>query len=162
MANETDAADEVDNADAPERETEAAGDGLPAVCPVAIDAVGIDAVAINAVAIDDNAEVDLVAVAEIDAEVDIGADSEYGDDEDNLIGEDDDNVDDDVDEDLNVDDEQATFLPIAVLGFVSDEGGATTELRPLNTAQLPASVYVLVDKSVELQARPLHEIPELG
>ncbi|MFZ0408402.1 MAG: hypothetical protein WAM11_09870 [Cyanobium sp.] len=172
MADETDTADEVDGADAPDRETEAEGDGLSALGPVAtdavatdavgIDAVGIDAAAINAVAIDANAEVDLVAVAEIDAEVDIEADSEYGDDEDDLIGEDDDDVVNELEDDLNVDDEQASFLPIAVLGFGSDEGGAATELRPLNTAQLPASVYMLVDKTVELQARPLREITELG
>jgi hypothetical protein len=34
--------------------------------------------------------------------------------------------------------------------------------RPLSGAALPASVYLLVDKTVELEARPLREFPELG
>jgi len=34
--------------------------------------------------------------------------------------------------------------------------------RPLSSAALPASVYLLVDKTVELEARPLREFPELG
>jgi len=34
--------------------------------------------------------------------------------------------------------------------------------RPLHSGALPASVYLLVDKTVELEARPLREFPELG
>lgn len=34
--------------------------------------------------------------------------------------------------------------------------------QPLTPGALPASVYMLVDKTVELQARPLREFPELG
>jgi hypothetical protein len=34
--------------------------------------------------------------------------------------------------------------------------------RPWDGAELPTSVYMLVDKTVELQARPLSEITELG
>ena len=33
---------------------------------------------------------------------------------------------------------------------------------PLADATLPSSVYMLVDKTVELQAKPLKEFPELG
>jgi hypothetical protein len=37
-----------------------------------------------------------------------------------------------------------------------------TTPRPWCSDELPASAYMLVDKTVELQARPLGEIPELG
>ena len=37
-----------------------------------------------------------------------------------------------------------------------------SEARPLVGAALPDSAYMLVDKTVELQARPLSEFPELG
>lgn len=37
-----------------------------------------------------------------------------------------------------------------------------TTPRPWCADELPASAYMLVDKTVELQARPLGEIPELG
>ena len=111
------------------------------------------------VAIDEEV-VDPGVVAEIDAEVDSDLDSEYGDDEDDITDpEEDDEV---VDVDQNVDDDQAAFLPIAVLGFGGDDHGSPAELRPLASAQLPASVYMLVDKTVELQARPLSEMVELG
>ena len=36
------------------------------------------------------------------------------------------------------------------------------ECRPFEQAPLPASAYLLVDKTVELEARPLAELPELG
>jgi hypothetical protein len=36
------------------------------------------------------------------------------------------------------------------------------EVRPLAPGVLPSSVYMLVDKTVELQAKPLKEFPELG
>jgi len=39
---------------------------------------------------------------------------------------------------------------------------ATAAPRPLHSGALPASVYLLVDKTVELEARPLREFPELG
>jgi hypothetical protein len=111
------------------------------------------------VAIDEEV-VDPGVVAEIDAEVDSDLDSEYGDDEDDITDPDED--DEVVDVDQNVDDDQAAFLPIAVLGFGDDDHGSPAELRPLASAQLPASVYMLVDKTVELQARPLSEMVELG
>ena len=34
--------------------------------------------------------------------------------------------------------------------------------QPLHSDSLPASVYLLVDKTVELEARPLREFSELG
>ena len=39
---------------------------------------------------------------------------------------------------------------------------AAPEAIPLTEAQLPGNAYMLVDKLVELQARPLSEFPELG
>jgi hypothetical protein len=36
------------------------------------------------------------------------------------------------------------------------------QCQPLVDATLPSSVYMLVDKTVELQAKPLREFPELG
>ena len=115
--------------------------------------------ALLAVAIDEEV-VDPGVVAEIDAEVDSDLDSEYGDDEDDITDSDED--DEVVDVDQNVGDDQAAFLPIAVLGFGGDDHRSPAELRPLASAQLPASVYMLVDKTVELQARPLSEMVELG
>ena len=40
--------------------------------------------------------------------------------------------------------------------------GVVLEAQPLSPGDLPASVYMLVDKTVELQAKPLREFPELG
>jgi hypothetical protein len=49
---------------------------------------------------------------------------------------------------------------VPVLEHVDDH--ALCEPQPLSGAALPASVYMLVDKTVELQALPLSEVPELG
>jgi len=126
--------------DEPEMEDEPETDDL---LPVAIDEEVVDA----------------GVVAEFDAGVDSDLDSEYGDDEEDISDVEDDEV---VDVDQGVDDDQAAFLPIAVFGFGGDDHGSPAELRPLASAQLPASVYMLVDKTVELQARPLSEMVELG
>ena len=40
--------------------------------------------------------------------------------------------------------------------------GERPETKPLLPGLLPSSVYMLVDKTVELQAKPLREFPELG
>jgi len=40
--------------------------------------------------------------------------------------------------------------------------GVVLEAQPLIPGVLPASVYMLVDKTVELQAKPLRDFPELG
>jgi hypothetical protein len=71
---------------------------------------------------------------------------------------------DDDDDDLLADDdgadEAASFVPVPLVALVDDH----TEIRaqPLTTADLPGSAYMLVDKTVELQARPLSEFTELG
>ncbi|MBM5801267.1 MAG: hypothetical protein FJ077_10645 [Cyanobacteria bacterium K_DeepCast_35m_m2_023] len=70
---------------------------------------------------------------------------------------DDDGIDDGLDAfDADVD----AFTPIAVLPLgVSQEPVEVKELQPL---LLPESLYMLVDKTVELQARPLRDFTELG
>jgi hypothetical protein len=56
--------------------------------------------------------------------------------------------------------EVQAFVPVPLLEFVDDH----TEIRPLplTAADLPGSAWMLVDKTVELQARPLSEFTELG
>ena len=88
------------------------------------------------------------------------------DDDSSLALDDADDFGDDTDEELNEDDDIGlveTFtelVPLVGVGDLSD--------RPLNQAQpfcvdlLPDSAYMLVDKVVELDARPLKEFPELG
>ncbi|MCB4400252.1 helix-turn-helix domain-containing protein [Synechococcus sp. MU1625] len=87
-------------------------------------------------------------------------------DESSLALEDADDFGEDAEEELNEDDDigiTETFtelVPLVGVGDLSD--------RPLNQAQpfsvdlLPDSAYMLVDKVVELDARPLKEFPELG
>jgi hypothetical protein len=78
------------------------------------------------------------------------------DDEEDLLEEDEDGVDD-ADGAIN------PFQPIPVALLEEGEGlGVETRLQTLAASSLPASAYMLVDKSVELQARPLSDFPELG
>lgn len=63
--------------------------------------------------------------------------------------------DGDADADDESDDTEAT-APLAV------DPGVLLEAQPLLPGALPASVYMLVDKTVELQPRPLAEFTELG
>lgn len=76
------------------------------------------------------------------------------DDADDFGGDD----DDDFAEDDGVEGDAFTPIPVA-LAF---DDHTVSEARPLVGAALPASAYMLVDKTVELQARPLSELPELG
>lgn len=52
------------------------------------------------------------------------------------------------------------FMAVPVL--LAGHQGEPAQCQPLAEAPLPASVYMLVDKTVELQAKPLKEFPELG
>jgi hypothetical protein len=95
-------------------------------------------------------------VAELDAQpaASLEDDEEYGDD----IDEDsDDGIEDSFEDD---DDEEVSST------FNLKAGGASTQALvdpiPLLPGLLPSSVYMLVDKVVELQAKPLNEFPELG
>lgn len=80
---------------------------------------------------------------------------DFGDDDEDLLGEAADEADSEDDEA-----EAAMFMPIAPAGSVDDNG--PLQPIPFASAQLPASAYMLVDKTVELQARPLSDFPELG
>jgi hypothetical protein len=53
------------------------------------------------------------------------------------------------------------FQPVPVLPIVVDDQRETRP-APWTPDLLPSCAYLLVDKTVELQARPLAEIPELG
>jgi hypothetical protein len=85
---------------------------------------------------------------------------DFGADDDDLLTSDD---SDDEGADDGTDGEINPFQPIPVV-LLDDGATATGEgrLQPLVAAALPASAYMLVDKTVELQARPLSEFPELG
>ncbi|WP_216918742.1 hypothetical protein [Synechococcus sp. CCAP 1479/9] len=81
---------------------------------------------------------------------------DFGADDDDLLTSDD-GDDDGAEGEIN------PFQPIPVV--LLDDGapaGADGRLQPLASAALPSSAYMLVDKTVELQARPLSEFPELG
>ena len=79
---------------------------------------------------------------------------DFGDDDDDLLGEAGDEVDDAEEA------EAAMFVPIAPAGTIDDHG--VVEAIPLAGAKLPSSAYMLVDKTVELQAQSLSDFPELG
>ncbi len=67
-----------------------------------------------------------------------------------------------VDEDSQSIDSDAfrELVPLSDIGDLSDR--SRVEPKPLTSDLLPSSVYMLVDKVVELDARPLKELPELG
>ncbi|WP_216903430.1 helix-turn-helix domain-containing protein [Synechococcus sp. CCY 9618] len=82
---------------------------------------------------------------------------DFGDDDDDDLLTDDDGSDDAADAEID------PFQPIAVVPVEEGDGaGSEARLQTLMAASLPASAYMLVDKTVELQARPLSEFPELG
>jgi hypothetical protein len=87
------------------------------------------------------------------ADADDFADDSDGDDSDGVDAEGDD-ADGDSDDFV----EQFVAVPIALVG----PSFQPVLCQPLGDAALPASVYMLVDKTVELQAKPLTDFPELG
>lgn len=84
-------------------------------------------------------DVDHVVLAIEDAD-------DFGDDANDLDFADDDLAD------------QFVAVPLLLVNYV----GEPARCQPLADAPLPASVYMLVDKTVELQAKPLKDFPELG
>lgn len=74
---------------------------------------------------------------------------------------DDDGEADDLDGD-NLDPDWASEQFVAVPIALVNPSQEPAQCQPLAEAALPASVYMLVDKTVELQAKPLKEFPELG
>ena len=74
-----------------------------------------------------------------------------------------DEPDDDSEEEESPTSEFETFqelVPLTDVGDLSDR--RRREPLPLSPGLLPASVYMLVDKVVELDAKPLSDFPELG
>jgi hypothetical protein len=72
----------------------------------------------------------------------------------------DDFAEDGLDDGDSLDDceaDDASPVPAAAIA-----AGVVLEAQPLIPGVLPASVYMLVDKTVELQAKPLRDFPELG
>lgn len=67
-------------------------------------------------------------------------------------------ADSDGDGEIDLGGEQFVALPVMAMPMA----GELLECRPLEQAELPASAYMLVDKTVELEARPLREFPDLG
>ena len=80
---------------------------------------------------------------------------DFGDDdeEDDLLSAEDDEEDSFQD--------SGEFHTVAVLPIAVDDQ-REIQAAPWSPAVLPSCAYLLVDKTVELQARPLAEIPELG
>ena len=64
--------------------------------------------------------------------------------------------------DLDFADDDLADQFVAVPLLLVDHVGEPAQCQPLADAHLPASVYMLVDKTVELQAKPLKDFPELG
>jgi len=86
-----------------------------------------------------------------------------GDDEDHavLAIDDADDFGDDAN-DLDFADDDLVDQFVAVPLLLVDHVGEPAQCQTLADAPLPASVYMLVDKTVELQAKPLKDFPELG
>jgi hypothetical protein len=93
-------------------------------------------------------------VLAIDDADDFAAEEESDDD---LLTSDDDGPDDDDEANQAMGD----FHAVAVLPITVDDQRETLP-APWSPAHLPSCAYLLVDKTVELQARPLAEMPELG
>ena len=70
--------------------------------------------------------------------------------------------DEDDEDDLGLEEEGSDEEFVTVPVMLDGGRERTPEPVPLQGAALPSSVYMLVDKTVELQARPLSEFPELG
>ena len=103
-----------------------------------------------------------IAVPEPAAEEPDLADDDAGvlaiDDADEFGDDDDDFADDGLDDDeADLEAELADPAPAFSL-----PQGERPQTKPLQPGLLPSSVYMLVDKTVELQAKPLREFPELG
>ena len=108
-----------------------------------------------------------LADAELDEALDDDLDDEFGDDlEDDDLDDDldDDEVQDDEghDDDLGDGGELAGGSADRGLSRAMAAGLDPVNCLPLALAELPASVYLLVDKTVELEARPLSQFSELG
>ena len=105
-------------------------------------------------------------------DIDSGGVKQAGDDGSGQVAGDDDDpavlAIDDADDfgddanDLDFADDDLADQFVAVPLLLVDHVGEPALCQPLADAPLPASVYMLVDKTVELQAKPLKDFPELG
>jgi hypothetical protein len=85
------------------------------------------------------------------------------DDADDFGADDAEDAEDDLSDDLGDEiffAQGETFVAIPMGPIIDDL--AINEAVPFSAAILPSSAFLLVDKTVELQARPLRELPELG
>ena len=118
----------------------------------------------DAVVDSDDGEIDADDREIDDSEIDDGpGDASQDDDGPAMLAIDDaDDFGDDEDDDFGVDeaDDLGVFTPIAVTINIDDH--SPLAVVPFRAAELPASAYMLVDKTVELQPRPLSEFPELA
>ena len=110
-------------------------------------------------------ELELALQAEADLVPEVAADASEADtsddDESILAIEDaDDFAADDSDSEDDGDGEDDIFTPVAVLPLAINHDPVA--VQPLTACEFPDSLYMLVDKTVELQARPLREFTELG
>ena len=99
-------------------------------------------------------------VLAIDDADDFGDDGEGDEESDADDSDGDDSDGDDTDAEGNV----FTMVPVVAGANLSGGGEQRPAVvcQPLESAPLPDSLYMLVDKTVELQARPLSDFPELG
>ena len=89
------------------------------------------------------------------------------DEEGDELDEDGDELDDDEEDGDELDEDDADEITgdedeMLLAVAVTEQRLQPVSCQPLKDAPLPASVYMLVDKTVELEARPLKEFPELG
>ncbi len=98
---------------------------------------------------DDDADASVLAIDDAD---------DFGDDGDEDIDAFSDEGSDEGSDDAGAD----LFVPVAFELGLAAEDRPPASCQPLDGAALPASLYMLVDKTVELQPRPLHDFPELG
>lgn len=71
-------------------------------------------------------------------------------------------ADDSVDQDCELPPVEVFTELVPLIGVAGLSGSAPIEAQPLSSGILPDSVYMLVDKVVELDARPLKDFPDLG
>ena len=97
---------------------------------------------------EDNAEA--VATLALDDADDFAEDSDGGNDEEGAV----------EDDDSAASQSFTELVPLLGVADLSDR--LPVDVQPLTEGCLPESVYMLVDKVVELDARPLRDFPELG
>jgi len=147
------------------RQKSAASAPIPDAAEIPAESDAVDA-APTSIAVDPSLAESETELAVRDAAV---SDEPVGDEDDEaatLALDDADDFGDDPEEDEPEEDEALvaeTFTELVPLQGVGDlSGRSTIEARPLAEGLLPESVYMLVDKLVELDARPLRDFPELG